>query len=71
MVLLSVPHPFCTDALHLHLFARTGYLTFTELDRTDVEVGLLSLTVAWIRNLIRGTEEMSGKFRKVKAKVLS
>lgn len=37
-----------------------GYLTFTELARTDVEVGLLSLTAARISDLVRGTEEMSG-----------
>lgn len=42
-----------------------GYLTLTELARTDVEVGLLSLTAVWISNLIRGTEEMSGKLSQV------
>lgn len=58
MMLLSVPHPFCT----------AGYLTFTELTRMDVEVRLLSLTAVWISNLVRGTEEMSRKFGEVKAK---
>lgn len=67
-MLLSVPHPFCTHALHLRYLQTAGYGTFTELARTDVEVGLLSLTAAWISNLIRGTEEMSGKFGKAKVK---